>query len=159
MATIKKVFKYHMLDGKFFPVRTQRWVEFMDRMATENNDEYFSLTVEKWSESRTKLQNNAFHGPVLQQLCDFTGYSPKRMKEILIHEFAPVDAFVDMNGEVIERRKRTSEMNIQEFVDFLNQIIEWAAMELGLTIDIDPDLRTSGLKPRIPDHEQPQWTT
>lgn len=153
----KKTFKFHHYDDQFFPVRPER----LSRMTSEmKEDTYWKVTISQWSEQRTHLQNNAFHGPVIEAVVDQTGYEPWEAKEEMIRLFAPVKTYVNMEGQVEEKRKRTSEMNVQEFTEFLEAILRWLAQFFGVSVDIDPALRTSGLEPRVPDGPQhhPQWT-
>lgn len=148
-------FKFHKLDGVFYPTRKWRWEQFMEAMA---DDSYWSVKVREWSDKRSLLQNNAYWGPVMEPLCEFTGYEPYEMHEELLRVHAPREIYIDLEGEPRERIVRTSKMTVKQMTKYLDDIIRWAQKRFGIIIEIDPDLRSSGLNPSIPDDSQPQWT-
>lgn len=133
-----KEFKYIKdEEGRFYPVSPEFWELYTDRLAPGT----YEITVKEWRSTRSLRQNRTFHGPVLDQLCETTGYEREEMKWELKRMFAPTKVYINMDGEVEEIPKKTSKMTVAEFAEFLEKIIRWTASTFGFVIKIDEDLR------------------
>ena len=77
------------------------------------------LTLKQLPKKKTNKQNNYYRGIVVKTLAKHLGYSEHEMHEVLKFKF-------DVNS--------TSKLSQDEFQDYLDKIIRWASMYLGVAI-------------------------
>ena len=77
------------------------------------------LTLKQLPKKKTNKQNNYYRGIVVKTLAQHLGYSEHEMHEVLKFKF-------DVNS--------TSKLSQDEFQDYLDKIIRWASMYLGVAI-------------------------
>lgn len=98
------------------------------------------VTVCKLRHRRTDPQNRYFHGPVLTYLtahlyeCTGRRWERDEVKNYLKERFGPKEPIVDpFTGELrSETLKSMAKYEVGEFIDFLDSIHAWMAMDLGL---------------------------
>lgn len=89
------------------------------------------ITVRKTRSKRTDLQNRYYFGIVVALLSEATGYEPDEMHELMAMKFLRIEDD-PLTGS--PRRKRTPKTDTAEFAEYVNQVIRFAAVELGLYI-------------------------
>lgn len=89
------------------------------------------VVVRRPQSQRSSAQNRYLHGVVLATIADHCGYSIEEMKDALAWHF--LGAAPESVGGVRVRRS-TADLSTDACVDFTNAIVEWAAVELGLSI-------------------------
>ena len=77
------------------------------------------LSLKELPKQKTNKQNNYYRGVVVKILAKHIGHSQEEMHEILKFKF-------DV--------KSTSKLSQDEFQDYLDRIIRWASMYLGVAI-------------------------
>ena len=87
----------------------------------ERPDKQFNIYICEKSERRTLPQNRYLYGVVFKSLSDSTGYTKEAIHEFCIDEFAPLH-FVEAFGKIMEKKKRTSEMDTKEMTEFIDSI-------------------------------------
>lgn len=100
------------------------------------------VTVKRQRATRSQYQNRYYWGVVVELIAEHTGYTPDEIHDILKAKFIPKRlALCDGNGEVKGEfviGGSTRRMNTVEFGEFLTEIRQWAASELGVVIP-DPN--------------------
>ena len=86
---------------------------------------------------RSNQQSRYYWGVVIPLISDYTGYTKDEIHEILKHLFlAEMLEIKSKDGEQHKIRiaKSTTDLNTTEMEDFLSNIRQWAAMELGVFV-------------------------
>ena len=98
------------------------------------------ITVKNWRSTRSNQQNRYFHGPILDLICEHTGYEKQEMKEILKSYFLKDYKTIKTSKgeEVFEYIRPTSSLNTEEMCDFTDKVRRWAMKNLNVNIP-DPD--------------------
>ncbi|MBR8169002.1 recombination protein NinB [Burkholderia cenocepacia] len=86
---------------------------------------------------RNALQNRLYWGAILKAVAeqawvDGRQYDKDAWHEYFARKFGVCDELVLPDGEIILRRKSTTQMTVGEFSEYLNQIQAYAAAELGV---------------------------
>jgi hypothetical protein len=89
-----------------------------------------TVRVEKKKKQRSLSQNAWYWGVCVELLADFCGYSPDEMHESLKEKFLGSER--DKNGLV--KIRSTAALSTDEFVDYTNRIVIWAAQQLSVFI-------------------------
>lgn len=105
------------------------------------NGKAVTVTLERKKKKRSSPQNRFLHGPVLDilqaGLID-AGYNEARSKEwvkdLVKYKFLKTESVSQITGEVIEVVRGTSELTTSEFMDFMEDVTQWAAEFLGIEI-------------------------
>ncbi|RQS29427.1 MULTISPECIES: recombination protein NinB [unclassified Burkholderia] len=89
---------------------------------------------------RNQQQNRFYWGAVLKQISEQAWVEGRQFDKDAWHEFfarkyGVCDELVLPDGEIITRRKSTTQMSVGEFSTYLNQIQAYAAGELGVEFD------------------------
>jgi hypothetical protein len=128
-------------SGKLLVDRARLWAEVEGLP-----DGDYVVTIERVRPKRSVDQNAYMWGVVVHLLSEHTGYEPEEMHAWLKAQFLPKAlAVVTRHGEVIEHAVggSTTTLTTVEFIDYIERIQRWAAIELGVVIpDPDPALRT-----------------
>ena len=91
--------------------------------------ERIDLILRKRTDQRSDQQNKYYHGVVVKLLADSTGYTPEEMHENLKRMFLSTK---DAHGLI--RIGSTAALKTLEFKDYLDKIIRWAAIDMGIPI-------------------------
>lgn len=103
-----------------------------DAVIAEYGDgEDLQLHIEDVHRQRTSAQNRFFHGPVLKAF-DELGWRKQEAKEMLCLRFIPHECR-QFDGTIVLVPGHTSDLNVQEFNDLIEQCIQLAA-ENGIYI-------------------------
>lgn len=81
------------------------------------------LSIKKYRENRSDRQNRYYWGVVIKLLASHCGYTSDEMHEVLKHKF--LSGATDKFGLVLVRS--TAALDTDEFVQYTNQIVIWAA--------------------------------
>ncbi len=115
-------------------------LEFVDDI-TEYLAPYEGLTVEVTIKhkkfSRSDNQNRYYFGVVVKTLADHTGFTKDEMHEVLKHKFLRYWATISGPEDYIEQvefTKSTTDLNTAEMEQYLENIREWASIQLGCYI-------------------------
>lgn len=73
------------------------------------------------------LRANRLYWKWLTIIGDEIGYKKEELHELFIDMYAPIYQIPDLNGEMVEKRKRTSAMNKREFWEYMNSLDQFAA--------------------------------
>ena len=99
-------------------------------IGTLSNGEYV-LTITKRRERRT-LSQNALLWMWLRCIAEDTGNTTDDLYDVFCSKF--LRKRVDVNGDVVECCKTSSQLNTAEMTAFLDNIQVYAASELGITL-------------------------
>ena len=89
-----------------------------------------TVRVEKKKKQRSLSQNKWYWGVCVEILADFCGYSADEMHESLKEKFLGSER--DKNGLV--KIRSTAALSTDEFVDYTNRVVIWAATSLSVYI-------------------------
>jgi len=89
------------------------------------------LVVRKASTKRSTQQNAYYFGVVIEILAEHCGYDPAEMHEALKIRFLS-DRQEDQNG--LMHVRSTARMSTDEFAEYLNRVVRWAAEYLHVYI-------------------------
>ena len=98
------------------------------------------IIVTSDEKKRNAEQNRFYWGPVLttiaeQAYVDGRQFDKDTWHEYLARKFGVCDEVVLPDGEIITRRKSTTQMTVGEFSEYLNRVQAYAASELGVEFD------------------------
>lgn len=98
------------------------------------------LIVTTSSTRRNTEQNKRYWGFVLKTVADqamVSGkhYSPDVWHEFFARKFGVCDEVTLPDGEIVTRRKSTTEMNVGEFAEYMTRVEAHATMELGVRFE------------------------
>lgn len=90
---------------------------------------------------RNVQQNRMYWGAILKQISEQAWVNGRQFDKDTWHEFYArkfgiSDEMTLPDGEVIIKRKSTSEMSVGEFSDYMSQVQANAASELGVEFDL-----------------------
>jgi len=88
------------------------------------------VVVRTKKEKRSDPQNRYYWGVVIEMLSHHTGYSRDEMHDALREKFLGMER--DENGLVM--MKSSARLTTDEFAQYVNNIVRWAAEKLGLYI-------------------------
>ncbi|MCR4307535.1 MAG: hypothetical protein NUV80_03170 [Candidatus Berkelbacteria bacterium] len=100
-----------------------KWLSTLEGQAVE-------IVVRKKRKQRSIPQNKFYWGIIVEMLSDFTGYNREEMHEALKQKF--LGAEPDAHGLV--KIKSTTVLTTDEFVNYTNRVVMWAAQSLGVYI-------------------------
>ena len=114
----------------------QKWEEY--RQTLHGTVE----VIVKYPQSLRSLQQNRYYwGVVVDLISQHTGYAKEETHEILKAKFLSREAFI--GKEPVRYARSTTSLTTKQFKKYLNEIKEWAFIELGIVIpepeDIDYD--------------------
>ncbi len=87
------------------------------------------VVVRKYRATRSNQQNRYYWGVVVQVLSEFTGFTPDEMHTALKEKFLGVER---VSG--LLKIRSTASLTTDEFVQYVNQIVLWAAEQLSVYI-------------------------
>lgn len=112
--------------------------------------------LRKCREQRTSPQNRYFHGPVLfeasKRLSETQGkiWDTERTKSFFKDRFLRRSVVDKNTGEVMGYyTARTRDLNVEEFAEFLDQVILFCAEQLDWIITLPNDVRSKSLSASV----------
>ena len=111
----------------------------VERINALNPSKIWEIVIRPYRKPRTLDQNALIHS-WFALIASETGNDPEDVKEALKAKFLPA-RFVDIDGEMIEVRRSTAKLNVQEMSEFCNRMQAWAASELGIQLPTRDDMR------------------
>jgi len=93
-------------------------------MIRGSKDGDYALSKTKWD--RTIEQNNTlwmWYEVIGKEL----GYHKSELHEIFLDMYAPVKTIRDLQGKPLQKRVRSSEMNVKQMSEYMDQIQQFAA--------------------------------
>ncbi|MGS1071506.1 recombination protein NinB [Burkholderia glumae] len=128
-----------------FIIRPGVWsnvVAFVKANAKAFNDrgEPLRVIVTAEEKQRNAAQNRLYWGAILRAIAEQAWVEGRQFDKDAWHEyfarmFGVSDELTLPDGEIILRRKSTSQMSVGEFSTYLNQIQAYAANTLGVEFD------------------------
>ena len=114
-ATVAKVLKAVIKNA-------EQLYRFADQVAAKLDGHPYQIDVHPFKRDRTLGQNAKVHA-LIRSLALHCGYTESAMKEILKAEYSP--RIVRMIGtRMVDVPKGTSEMNVEEMSDFVEQLYQ-----------------------------------
>jgi hypothetical protein len=98
---------------------------FNDVLAHYGDGEDLQLRIEEVGRKRTQAQNRFFHGPIIQAFMT-TGLHQHEAKEMLALKFIPQE-IRQLDGTTALVPGHTSDLNVEQFNDFIDACIQLAA--------------------------------
>lgn len=98
------------------------------------------LIVTEGDRKRTTEMNRFYWGGVLSQVAEQAWVAGRRYDKDVWHEhfarkFGVCDEVVLPDGEIVTRRKSTTQMTVREFSEYLQRVQADATQELGVQFD------------------------
>lgn len=98
------------------------------------------VIVTESDKKRNAEQNRFYWGPVLTTIAEQAWVDGRRFDKDVWHEhcarkFGVCDELVMPDGEIVTRRKSTTQMTVGEFSEYLNRVQAYAAGELGVMFE------------------------
>lgn len=115
--------------------------QFVD-MVRQFPDCRIKLTVEKLYKKRSNEQNAYIHGYLIPEVTKGLidqGYPPEQInnqvtKTFLKSKFLRHEIYNEVTGEYVETILNTSELTTTQMCEFVDNVIRWAAEDLGIKI-------------------------
>jgi hypothetical protein len=114
-------------------------VEFVKANAARymHADKPLHIIVFDGEQKRHNLQNRYYWKAVIEQIADQAWVDGKQFSKDTWHEYfarkhCPMIEFVLPDGEIIQRRKSTSEMTVKEFSEYTTTVQAESANEFGV---------------------------
>lgn len=95
------------------------------------NGKKVELILRKRRSQRSLRQNSFYWGVVIEILSEHFGYEPEEMHEALKFRFLKIRNDVSPNLVSV---KSTTRLSTDEFKDYVNRIVRWAAQEYSVFI-------------------------
>lgn len=129
-----------------FPLRTAAvWpavVAFVkaNAEAFAKRGEPLRLIVTADEKKRNSQQNRFYWGAVMKAICEQSWVDGRRFDKDVWHEyyarkFGVLEEMTLPDGEVVIKRKSTTDMSVGEFSEYLNQVQAHAAAEFGVVFE------------------------
>lgn len=77
---------------------------------------------------RSLNENNYYWGVVVEELSQFTGFTPQETHTLLKNKFLKI-----VKGK-LESARSTTDLSVAEFENYLSQVRQWASEELNVFI-------------------------
>lgn len=123
-------------SGKMTITNRKRFEEW----CRQNTGKDVRLKIDRKYKKRSFLQNNYYHGVVIQEVrigLLNVGYemSAEEVHYFLKQKFNSIQ-IASLDGEVIEVPGSTTEMSTVSFVEYVDRIARWASEYLGIVIPL-----------------------
>lgn len=136
MPKIIPIFRGDVKDGRLYVRDREMFVKYLRDLEGE-----IDITLKKHRKSRSLKQNAYYHSVIVPMLAMELGYTHDEMHEIIKAQFfkIPEKEVVSTNGVVItipEHAGSTTDSTTIEFEEKMDEIRQWASMELGVYIPL-----------------------
>ena len=111
--------KVKIKDGRIVTGRH----EAQDLIASKPDGDY-ALSVVKWDRT---LEQNALYWKWLEIIGNDLGYRKEELHEVMLDEFAPIKTVRNLEGKPVQKRVRSSEMNVTQMREYMEAIDQFAA--------------------------------
>lgn len=128
----EKIFGQINEKGKFIPYNQDQLIQAFKKLSGKRAE----ITVRPETKSRTNEQNRYLWGVVYKYISEEIGYEPEQVHELMKFKFLKIEILVKGNPETVIRS--TTELSTEEFNQYVERIVRWAAEFLGLVIP-DPN--------------------
>lgn len=110
---------------------------------SEAPEPMLEVVIREHKKKRSLAQNRCFHAwmrELSQLYAEHYGEerAPWVWKEFMKRQFLGEES-VDLRGEMISRTRRTRELGVKEFAEFLTRVDAWVTQELAITLARMPD--------------------
>lgn len=120
----------------------QRLVQFVkaNAKACLEDNKPLRVIITQDEKKRNNEQNKRLWGYLYKTISEQAWVSGRQFSKDVWHEhfarmFGVCEEMTLPDGEIITRRKSTTDMNIAEFAEFMNQIESYAVSELGVCFE------------------------
>lgn len=108
--------------------------------AFASRGEYLRVIITADEKKRNSQQNRFYWGAVMKAICEQSWVAGNQFNKDAWHEyyarkFGVLEEITLPDGEIVIKRKSTSEMSIGEFSEYLNQVQAHAASEFGVVFE------------------------
>jgi hypothetical protein len=116
----------------------RRCIAFIE--ANAKSDVPLAVLVTEARSQRT-LSQNAYERSIMHELAekawvDGKQFSHESWHEMMARMFGTVEDLTLPNGDVIQRRRSTTEMSVEDFKEFIEKIKAFAATTLGVELSL-----------------------
>jgi len=101
----------------------------LQRIAALPDSRAWAIEVKEWRERKTDQQSRYLWGVVYRTIADFVGCTADDVHRDLGRLF-----LFDGESHGIARVRSTTKMDVREMGDYIDQVIAWAAVELGVIV-------------------------
>jgi hypothetical protein len=116
-----------------FIVRDERVrANLMAAVAELRTAEPMEVTVKPYRKSRSLEQNNLLW-QIYTIVAAETGHSPEDIHDWCRQQFLPAK-FVEIDGQAHEVRRSTASLKVDEMTEYLNRVMAWATVDLGVAL-------------------------
>lgn len=100
----------------------------------------FRIILTTDSAKRNELQNRRYWGYLLKHIAEQAWVNGKQFDKDVWHEylarkFGILEEIILPDGEIITRRKSTTQMTVSEFAEYMENVESYAALSLGVTFE------------------------
>jgi len=100
----------------------------------------FRIILTNDSAKRNELQNRRYWGYLLKHISEQSFVNGQQFDKDVWHEylarkFGVLEEVTLPNGEIITRRKSTTQMSVSEFSEYMENVQSYAAMNLGVVFE------------------------
>lgn len=99
-------------------------------------DNVYKVDIKRDRKGRSNPQNRYYRGVVVKMISEETGYTPEEVHEILKTKFLSYEKVIEKTGEVFTISRSTTELNTQEFEEFLEMCRMFAAQDIEIVIPL-----------------------
>lgn len=119
--------RFRKEDGEM-TIGRQRVINHLSNL----EDGEYSLKTEEWKEKRRLRQNNLYW-KWIQILAEYHGYDKNSMHEVFLDKFAPIKTVENLEGKPIQKKIRSSEMNVKQMSRYMSNVDRHAA-DFGVSL-------------------------
>ena len=100
----------------------------------------FRIILTTDSAKRNELQNRRYFGYLLKNIAEQAWVNGQQFDKDIWHEymarkFGVLEEIILPDGEIITRRKSTTQMTVSEFGEYMENVESYAALSLGVTFE------------------------
>ena len=93
-------------------------------MVRNCKDGDYALSIEKWSRT---IEQNKLYWKWLGIIGDELGYHKNEIHEVFLDMFSQIKTIRNLEGKPIQKRVRSSEMNVKQMSEYMDQIQQFAS--------------------------------
>lgn len=127
------IFHGSIMKGRLTLDNPERYLVYMAGLEGKRVE----VVLRKKRSKRSDQQNRYYWGIVVQILANHCGYEPDQMHEALKYKFLS-DHQEDSSGLITIRS--TASMTTDEFAQYVNRVVRWAAESLGVYVPSANDM-------------------
>jgi hypothetical protein len=124
------IFRGHVEKGKNILDEPERYMVHVASLEGKKTEHI----LRKSRETRSDRQNRYYWGVVVELLAAHCGYTPEEMHDALKIKFLSPDGVVYEDGFGLIKVSSSARLKVNEFIQYTNDIVIWAAQELQVYI-------------------------